>query len=126
MTSNNTNKLSGRVAEWYRATFPSDDLGYGIRTVATFNGLLKAMKKYQSPYDYLQAKYYPTLDSIVRERCFAELANRLGVEYKDIYDLWLADNPNATFVEVTYKGTIGNRNIEIHKYSDGSLRYVEK
>ena len=66
-------------------TFPSDDLAGDIDPDATFEGLNEALLKGEDVYDYIGVG-----DSVVRERVFAELADREGVEYGVIYDTWLS------------------------------------
>ena len=69
------------IKNWYKSEFPTDELGEEINPEATFE-LLK--DNLPNAYDYLTVD-----DSIVRERCFVELSNRMGVDYDVIYNKWL-------------------------------------
>jgi hypothetical protein len=66
---------------WYILTFPEDELGDDISPSATFKG---AQKNLGSIYEYIGVH-----DSVVRERVFSELSERMGVSYAEIYDQWL-------------------------------------
>ena len=69
------------IKNWYKSEFTTDELGEEINPEATFE-LLK--DNLPNAYDYLTVH-----DSIVRERCFVELSNRMGVDYDVIYNKWL-------------------------------------
>ena len=73
-----------KIREWYTSTYPTDDEGVKIASSATFLGLLDCINQKSEVYDYLGA-----YDSIIRERCFKELAARLYVSYEVIYNTWL-------------------------------------
>jgi len=66
---------------WYILTFPKDELGDEISPSATFTG---AQKNLGSIYEYIGVH-----DSVVRERIFSELSERMGVSYEEIYNKWL-------------------------------------
>ena len=72
------------IREWYMEAFPTDELGAEISADATFEGLFETLDHYQDVYEYLGEA-----DSLVRERCFAELARVMGVEYDYVYDQWM-------------------------------------
>ena len=75
--------LRKRVGEWYRAAFPTDELGQNIRDI-TFSELFGALAAGIDVYSTLGAG-----DSLVRERCFEKLAEITDTDYGFIYDLWL-------------------------------------
>jgi len=66
---------------WYLSEFPDDELGAEINPSATFKGAKKNLGRI---YEYIGVH-----DSVVRERVFNELSERMGVRYKEIYDQWL-------------------------------------
>ena len=66
---------------WYMSNFPKDELGDEISPSATFKG---AQKNLGRIYEYIGVH-----DSVVRERVFSELSERMGLSYKEIYDQWL-------------------------------------
>lgn len=66
---------------WYLSEFPADELGAEINPSATFKG---AQKNLGRIYEYIRVH-----DSVVRERVFSELSERMGVSYAEIYDQWL-------------------------------------
>ena len=72
------------VRDWYTQAFPADELGYTIDPDATFAGAVKFMADGGDVYEYLGA-----WDSLVRENVFSKIAAITGVEYGDVYDLWL-------------------------------------
>ena len=72
------------IKNYYMEKFPHDELGEEISETATWVGLLKELNTGGSVYDYLGVG-----DSLIRENCFAELANLIGVDYNTIYYKWL-------------------------------------
>ena len=74
------------IRDWYVAEYPTDELGEEIREEVTFDGMRVALEGGDDVYDFLGVG-----DSIVRERCFAELADIFGVDYDVIYYAWLND-----------------------------------
>jgi|TARA_B110000444_G_C18299111_1_gene348744 hypothetical protein len=69
------------IKNWYKSEFTTDELGEEINPKATFKELKDNLP---NVYDHLTVG-----DSIVRERCFLELSNRMGVDYDEIYYKWL-------------------------------------
>ena len=72
------------IRDWYTQAFPDDELGYIIDPDATFAGAVKFMAYGGEVYEYLGV-----VDSLVRENVFSKIAAITGVEYEDVYDLWL-------------------------------------
>ena len=66
---------------WYMSNFPKDELGKDINPSATFS---EAKNNLSSIYEYLMVD-----DSVIRERVFSELSERMGLSYEEIYDQWL-------------------------------------
>ena len=69
---------------FYCDAYPTDELGPEINENAHFAGLLNELYLGNDVYKYIGVD-----DSIVRERCFAELASSLEATYDYIYNLWL-------------------------------------
>ena len=75
------------VKRWYEMTFPADtEIVQDIRPNATFLGCLRCLDDYGDIYLYLMGN---KVDSIVRERIFAKLADIMGEDYDYIYDQWM-------------------------------------
>ena len=72
------------IRDWYTQAFPDDELGYIIDPDATFADAVKFMAYGGEVYEYLGV-----VDSLVREKVFSKIAAITGVEYEDVYDLWL-------------------------------------
>ena len=72
------------IRNYYIDKFPHDELGLEINENATWVGLLKTLNTNGQVYDYLGVG-----DSLIRENCFAQLANLIGVNYNTIYYKWL-------------------------------------
>ena len=72
------------IRNYYLEKFPHDELGVEINENATWVGLLKTLNTNGQVYDYLGVG-----DSLIRENCFAQLANLIGVDYNEIYYKWL-------------------------------------
>lgn len=75
------------IKEWYVKKYPDDGLGNEMNRYATFGELYYALKSNREICVYT---ILGVLDSVVRERCFEELARRTGLEYDDIYKMWLS------------------------------------
>jgi len=77
-----------KIKEWYTKEYPTDELGLEISEIATFEGLFETLDSYKDVYDYLG----DTIDSVIRERCFSELARIMKVDYSEVYSQWLLGN----------------------------------
>ena len=75
------------IKQWYKTTFPTDELGDEIAPNLTFEDLFRAMDNYKSVYETIAVH-----DSIVRERIFVRLAMIMEVDYNYVYDQWLLCN----------------------------------
>lgn len=73
--------MKNSIKDFYKSTFPQDTLGNDISEQAMFSNLENNIA---NVYEYIGVG-----DSMVRERVFAELAKRKGVEYRVIYNQWL-------------------------------------
>lgn len=80
------------VRDWYRESYPDDELGRGISPALTFQQAFDAVKLGGGFYDALGVG-----DSLVRERVFQELSVRTGIDYGGIYGAWLGENPLPNF-----------------------------
>jgi hypothetical protein len=72
------------IREFYVKNYPTDDMGDGINSTATFAGLLNQLIVGGDVYAYLYV-----YDSIIRERLFERLAEELNVKYDYVYNLWI-------------------------------------
>lgn len=72
-----------KVKDWYKTEYNSDELGDSIDDNITFFDLFELLDGYKEIYSYLVD------DSVVRERCFAQLAVIMECDYSYIYDQWL-------------------------------------
>ena len=72
------------IQTFYCDAYPTDELGPEINRNANFAGLLHALYMGCDVYQYIGVD-----DSIVRERCFIELADSLNVDYEYIFNLWI-------------------------------------
>ena len=77
--------MSTKVGEWYMKEHSADDAGSLINPDITFEDLYTAIG---------QSDVYKLLgvgDSVIRENCFAKLAEIQCVDYTEIYNKWLGD-----------------------------------
>jgi hypothetical protein len=72
------------IKDWYIATYPTDELGQELNDSITFYGLFESMDNYKDVYEVLGVS-----DSLVRERCFEQLAKIMKVDYDYIYNQWM-------------------------------------
>ena len=75
--------LENSLKEWYLEAHASDEMGSDLNDI-TFKELYVAMYRGRDFYDIIGVG-----DSLIRERVFLKLADCLGLEYDDIYNLWL-------------------------------------
>ena len=75
------------IKNYYLNEYPDDDLGADINPRADFDGLLMVLNEGDDVYEYLGVT-----DSLVRERVFQKLADLMGVDYNQIYDMWLSSD----------------------------------
>ena len=80
--------LDDKIKPWYMKKYKTDELGPEISDTATFQGLFDALGEMEDIYEYIFST--DRGDSIVRERLFTELANRMNVDYDVIYNKWLS------------------------------------
>ena len=72
------------IKKWYLETYPEDELGIHLNDNITFEGLFETLDNYKCVYEFLG-----NADSVIRERCFKELAKIMEVDYDYIYEQWL-------------------------------------
>lgn len=77
-----------RIRDWYHENYPTDDLWAEIDEGVDFYALYCALNEHRDVYECI---FGSTMggDSIVRERCFTELASIMGCDYDVIYYQWL-------------------------------------
>lgn len=73
--------MNEKVKDWYNLMYPSDELGMQLRGGVTFNDVWNNI---ESVYDVLDVS-----DSLVRERVFESIADRLSIGYGVVYTKWL-------------------------------------
>lgn len=76
--------LNVSIKEWYMENYPNDDLG---KEVLNFS-----FKDLNNLLTYGEGDVYALIgcaDSVIRERCFENLAKITELPYKSIYDKWL-------------------------------------
>ena len=71
------------ATDWYAKAFKSDKK-MAPKNGVTFEQLYESLKKGENIYDKMGVG-----DSIVRERVMSEMADRMGVDYDHVFDLWL-------------------------------------
>ncbi len=80
------NAKSTNVKKWYSKTYP-DDIVTHLRAELTFWDLFDALDNYREVYAVIFKDGWE--DSIVRERCFEQLAKIMEVPYDEIFRQWL-------------------------------------
>lgn len=76
------NEFSQSIKDWYVKAYPTDTEGANI--TGTFGGAMQCILFGNDFYAYVSVA-----DSLVRERIFRKLSEMLGVNYNEIYNLWL-------------------------------------
>lgn len=91
LTESEYDSLDDKVKEWYVSKYPDDDMGEDIDPELSFYGIFDALDNYEDIYEVIGVG-----DSIIRERIFSELADRMGVDYDYVYDQWLRSADKAS------------------------------
>ena len=68
--------------------YPNDGVGKSLKDNVTFRDLLNAINNYENIFDILGGD----ADSLVREVCFAALAELTDSSYETIFNKWLKAN----------------------------------
>ena len=76
--------MKANVKRWYRRVAPHDGMGKRINESTTFADVLLGIAQGAEVYDIIGVS-----DSLIRERIFAEIAERMGCEYDVVYNIWL-------------------------------------
>ena len=90
LTESEYDSLDDKVKDWYVKEYPTDDMGEDIDPELSFYGIFDALDNYEDIYEVIGVG-----DSIIRERIFSELADRMGVDYDYVYDQWLRSADKA-------------------------------
>lgn len=77
-------QMNDKIKNWYMMNHAYDEMAWELRPNITFGKLWVGMKEGKDVYRLLGV-----CDSWIREIVFNELARRLNVEYKVVYDTWL-------------------------------------
>ena len=77
--------MSTKVGDWYMKEHSADGAGSLINPDITFEDLYNAIGQ-RDVYSLLGVS-----DSVIRENCFAKLAEIQCVDYREIYNKWLGD-----------------------------------
>lgn len=72
------------IKNWYLQEYSNDSMGVEIKSEITFYDLFHVLDRRQDVYDFLGV-----VDSTIRERAFAKLAEILEVDYEYVYDQWM-------------------------------------
>ena len=78
--------LKEQIKKWYLENYADDELGEELYEGVTFQDLYDGLLNHKDVYELLG----DDVDSIIRERVFGELADRMDVSYDVIYNLWIA------------------------------------
>lgn len=97
--------MTTKIKDFYTFNYPSDELGAELDDRITFENLLAAIEAGRDIYEVMGAG-----DSIIRERLFGELADKLNVDYDVIYYMWLDSNsdPEIDAMVEKLKGVLKN------------------
>lgn len=77
--------MNETIKKWYLENYADPELGNELYDDVTFQDLYNGLLAQKEVYDLLGNG----IDSIIRERVFDELAERMNVSYDVIYDMWM-------------------------------------
>ena len=73
-----------KIREWYLKKYPKDELGKELKPDINFENLFETLENKKDVYEF-----FGVGDSLIRERCFAKLAELKNENYEFIYLKWL-------------------------------------
>lgn len=76
---------SKNLKRWYKKTYTTDELGDELRPDITLKTVWDLMQHGVDVYLILGGD----ADSVIRERVFEEIAAENGLQYDDVYNVWL-------------------------------------
>ena len=76
--------MNDKIKPWYLETFKTDELGHELDDEITFKELYEGLEAGEDFYILIN-----TGDSLVRERLFYEIGERMLVGYNKVYELWI-------------------------------------
>lgn len=76
------------IKQWYVSTYPQDEAGQNIAPNVSFQDIVNTMNDNKDFYGVIEVPG-SFIDTLVRERIFAQIAELYGVEYNIIYNKWL-------------------------------------
>ena len=114
LTESEDSALDEKVKDWYVKEYPTDDMGEDIDPEVSFMDVFHALDNYEDIYDVLGVG-----DSIIRERVFTELADRMDVDYDYIFDQWLKA---ADEIDKRYQQEYAKKQ---HEYADNAKETAE-
>ncbi|MBR3438259.1 MAG: hypothetical protein IKH13_01995, partial [Clostridia bacterium] len=102
------------VKDWYCEKYPGDELGERINADLKFNEIVTVLQNGDNLYEAVGVG-----DSVVRERVFTELSDRMSVSYDEIYNMWLGnDKPKDLKVENLPKNPLNRYNAVKEHYPE--------
>ena len=87
--------MKATIKDWYKETYPTDDLGDEISDTVTFEEIAKQPNRV---YELLNVA-----DSLIRERVFQEISSRGKIPYDDIYKNWLGESKQVDSMKLLKK-----------------------
>lgn len=79
-------KLMDSIKDWYRQTYPKDDIYTEMRPYAKFIDVVNALDGGRDVYKTIFVNY---VDSGVREEVFTHISEIMNVDYDVVYNQWL-------------------------------------
>lgn len=76
------------IKQWYVSSYPQDEAGQNIAPNLSFQDIVNTMNDNKDFYGVIEVPG-SFIDTLVRERIFAQIAELYGVEYNIIYNKWL-------------------------------------
>ena len=84
MLQDSEDELELKVRDWYKETYPNDDMGDDIYEDVTFQDIFDCLDNYNNVYECLGS-----YDSVIRNRVFEKLAKIIDSDYDYVYEQWL-------------------------------------
>ncbi len=102
------------VKDWYCERYPDDELGEKINADLKFSEVVTELQNGDNIYESIGVG-----DSVVRERIFTELSDRMSVSYDEIYIMWLGnDKPKDLQIENLPKNPLNRYNAVKEHYPE--------
>lgn len=118
LPEDNTTTLTTSIRNWYREYYPTDAEMADAMSDISFADMLSEMSDGGDFYELVNAPGSDAVDTIVRERVFSKAAELAGINYDDVYNMWLGRSTENTAEQVEENSAADTSTIDDVEYTE--------